>query len=289
MGTISNGTVSIILLGVSYSIVLPLLLCVIFKKRFKAHLKPFFLGMLAYAAFSFCLVNLVNGLLLMFVDTSGFSSGMIFVYSLCTQTIGALLAQSGKYYTIRILKNDPNPNKYAMRGDALELGTGFGGLEAIMTIGITMASYFSYAALIMQSESVQTVLDSFTGEDKAGVQEIINLLTTSSTMDFLAINIQGLAMIIFQIGSTLLVFRAVFGENDKAYFRLALIFHIIMIIPGCILNAGIIKNVWFETITMLVFSVAVLVYSYDKIKEYEKRHVKDMIGKSKGKKTIHLK
>lgn len=288
MGSISNGTISIILVGVSYSLVLPLLLCVIFKKRFKAHLKPFFLGMLAYVAFSFCLVNLVNGLLLMFVDTSGFSSALIFIYSLCTQTIAALLAQSGKYYTIKILKNDANPNKYAMRGDALEFGTGYGGLEAIMTVGISMASYFSYAAIVSGGQMEQ-FLSGLTGADLESVQGIFDLLTTSSAMDFLAIIIQGLAMILFQIGSSLLVFRAVFGENDKAYFRLALIFHIIMIVPGCILNAGFINSIWFETITTFVFSVAVLIYSYDKIKEYEKRHVKDMITSSKGKKTIHLK
>lgn len=290
MGTISNGTISLILFGVSYSFVLPLLLCAIFKKRFQAHIKPFLIGLLAYGAFSFCLVNIINGILLHFVDSSVFSPALVFIYSLCVEIVGVLIGQAGKYFTLRVLKNDPTPGKYALRGDALEFGAGFGGLELFMTVGITMASYFSYAAILNGGQAQQFV-DSLTGADQQNVQAIFDMLLASTSLDFISSILQGFAMFLFQIGASLLVFRAVFGSgsNDKAYFRLAIIFHIIMVVPGCIVNAGIVKTVWFQTIIMVIFGVAVLYYGYDKLKEYEKQRIRDMAASSKGKKTIHLK
>ncbi len=290
METLSNGIISLILIGITYSIVLPLLLCVIFKKRFKAHIKPFLLGLLTYGAFSFCLVNIINGLLLRFVDSSNFTPILVFIYSLCVQVVSVLIGQVGKYFTLRVLKNDPKPDKYALRGDALEFGTGFGGLELFMTVGITMASHFSYAA-ILSSGQAQQFIDSFTGVDQVNVQNIFNELLASTSGDYINLLLQGLAMFIFQIGSGLLVFRAVFGlsTNDMAYFRLSIIFNIIMVIPGCIVGAGLIKSPWFQTILMIVFGAAVLYYGYDKIKEYEKQHVRDMLSEKKGKKTLHLK
>ena len=243
METLSNGIRAISEFGITYSIVLPLLLCVIFKKRFKAHIKPFLLGLLTYGAFSFCLVNIINGLLLRFVDSSNFTPILVFIYSLCVQVVSVLIGQVGKYFTLRVLKNDPKPDKYALRGDALEFGTGFGGLELFMTVGITMASHFSYAA-ILSSGQAQQFIDSFTGVDQMNVQNIFNELLASTSGDYINLLLQGLAMFIFQIGSGLLVFRAVFGlsTNDMAYFRLSIIFNIIMVIPGCIVGAGLIKS-----------------------------------------------
>ena len=290
MGTISDGTISLILLGVSYSFILPLMLLFIFKKRFRGHIKPFFIGMLAYGAFSFCIVNIVNGLLLQFVDSSSFSTPLIFIYSLCIQIVSVLIGQAGKYYTLRVLKNDPKAKQYALRGDALEYGVGFGGLELLMTVGIAMASYFSYAA-ILNGGQAQELLDSMSGVDRENVQAIFDMLLATTPGDYVHTLLQGLAMFLFQIGSSLLVFRAIFGSgsNDKAYFRLSIIFHIIMVIPSCLINAGIVTTPWFQTITMVVFGVAVLYYGYDKIKEYEKQRIRDMAAASKGKKTIHLK
>lgn len=288
--TIPDGTMSLILLGVSYSIIIPLLLFIIFKKRFRAHVKPFFLGLLTYGAFSFCLVNIVNGLLLMFVDPTNFSTPLIFIYSLFTQIISVLIGQAGKYYSLRILKNDANPNKYAMRGDALVFGAGFGGLEMVLTVGMTMASYFSYATIMVNGQA-ESFMENLSGADLESVQNIFNLLATTTSSEYISLLLQGLAMFLFQLGSTLLVFRAVFGSgvNEKVYLRLAIIFHIIMIVPGCFVSSGIISSPWFQTVLMLVFSVAVLVYGYDKIKEYEKQHVADMVNAAKGKKTIHFK
>lgn len=290
METLSNGVISLMLLGVSYSFMLPLMLCFIFKKRFSAHIKPFLVGMLTYGAFSFCLVNIINGLLLRFVDSSDFSRPLIFIYSLCMQIVSVLICQTGKFYTLRVLKNDPKAGKYALRGDALEFGAGFGGLELFMTVGITMASYFSYSAILTGGQA-QEFIDSLTGIDRQNVQAIFDMLAASTPADYASTLLQGLGMFLFQIGSTLLVFRGVFGSgsNDKAYFRLSIIFHIIMIVPGCLVNSGIVKNVWFQTIIMVIFGVAVLYYGYDKIKEYEKQRVKDMAAANKGKKTIHLK
>lgn len=263
--------------------------CVSFSKSgLKLHFKPFILGIISYLAFSFCLVNVVNGLLLMFVDVSNLSPALIFIYSLCTQVVAALIAQSGKYYTLKILKNDPKPDKYAMRGDALEFGAGYSGIESIMTVGITMMSYMVYAGMLM-AQPAEEILSAMSGDELANAQQVFEFLTVSGTTNLLAMVLQGLSMILFQIGSSLLIYRAVFSENDKAYFRLAVIFHIIMIVPGCITNAGIISGIWFETLTTLVFGAAVLYYAYDKIKEYEKQHVKDIINTGKGKKTLHVK
>ena len=286
--TISNGAINLMVVGATYSLVLPLLLCVIFKKRFKAHLKPFFLGMLTYLAFSFFLANILNGLILQFIDADSLSTPLLFILLLFSQAIVAVIAQVGKYYSIHILKNDPKPDKYAHRGDALEFGTGFAGLEAVMTIGVTMTSYIMYASIILGG-NVQSMLDSYTGADAAQIQGIFETLSTTPVSNYVAVILQGVAMILFQLASTLLVYRAVYGENDKAYFRLAIVFHIIMVVPGCIINAGLIKSIWFETILTLVFGIASLVYAYDKIKEYEKKYVKDMLGTKKGKKIIHLK
>lgn len=284
-GTLSNGIISLILFGVSYSLIVPLLLCAIFKKRFKAHIKPFLVGLITYGALSFCVVNIINGLLLRFVDSTGFSVPMVFIYSLFTQIIGVLIGQAGKYYTLRVLKNDPNPDKYALRGDALEFGAGYAGLELFMTVGITMASYFSYAAILNNGQA-QQFIDSMTGIDRQNVEAIFTSLLSSSFSDFLCVILQGLGMFIFQIGASLLVFRSVFGtkESDRVYLRLAIIFHVIMIVPGCIVSAGLITTPWFETIIMVIFGAAVLYYGFDKIKEYEKNRVDDMIKASKSKK-----
>lgn len=288
MGEISSLTVSLILGGVSASVSIPLLLCVIFKKRFKAHIKPFLIGIVSYLALSFCLVNIINGLLGSLINTSEFSTAFIFVYTLCTQIIAAIIAQCGKFYSIRILKNDPKEDKFAMMGDAMEFGIGYGGAECIMTLGITLLSYMMYAGIFL-SGSVDAIYATLSGEDLLYTQQIFEFLTVNGAENLIAIILKGIAMLAFQLGTGMLVHRAVFGVNDKAYLTLSIIFHIIMLVPSCFASAGIITNVWFETIVTVVFGAAVLVYAFDKIKEYEKRHIDDRIKAQKGKKNIHLK
>ncbi len=288
MGEISSLTISLILGGVSASVSVPLLLCVIFKKRFKAHIKPFLLGIVSYLALSFCLVNIVNGLLGLLINSSEFSTTFIFVYTLCTQIVAAIIAQGGKYYTIRILKNDPKEDKFAMMGDAMEFGAGYGGAECVLSMGVTLLSYMMYAGIFL-SGSVNDMLATLSGEDLLYTEQIFEFLTVDGAENLIALILRGVAMLAFQLGSSMLVHRAVYGVNDKAYLTLSIIFHVIMLVPSCITSAGIITNIWFETIITLIFGAAVLFYSFDKIKEYEKRHIDDRIKAQKGKKNIHLK
>ena len=288
MGEISSLTISLILGGASASVSIPLLLCAIFKKRFKAHIKPFLLGIVSYLALSFCLVNIVNGILGSFINATEFSTAFIFVYSLCTQIIAAIIAQCGKYYTIRILKNDKQQDKFAMMGDAMQFGIGYGGAECVITLGITLLSYMMYAGIFL-SGSVDAVYASLSGEELAYTQEIFRFLTENGAENLIVLILQGLALLAFQLGSSMLVHRAVYGPNDKAYLTLAIVFHVIMLVPECIVSAGIITNMWFKAITTVIFGAAVLYYAFDKIKEYEKRHIDDRIKAQKGKKNIHLK
>ncbi len=285
MGEISSLTVSLILGGVSASVSIPLLLCVIFKKRFKAHIKPFLLGIVSYLALSFCLVNIINGLLGSLINSSEFSPTFVFVYSLCTQIVAAIIAQGGKFYTIRILKNDPKEDKFAMKGDAMEFGIGYGGAECVMTLGITMLSYMMYAGIFL-SGSADAVYATLSGEDLVYTQQVFDFLMNNGSENLIAIILQGIAMLAFHLGSSMLVHRAVYGVNDKVYLTLSIIFHVIMLVPSCIVSAGFITNIWFETITTLVFGAAVLYYAFDKIKEYEKRHIDDRIKAQKGKKIF---
>lgn len=273
METISGLTLNLMLFGISYSIVLPLLLCVIFKKRLKAHIMPFFLGMTSYMTFSFILANLANSLILYFIDTDSMSKVLILLLSLCSQILFAIIAQGGKYFTFWFTRRFDDPDKYSGRGDAMEFGAGYGGLEAVMTVGLTLLTYFMYAAYINEGQ-MESFLANYSGSDYTNLQQQLQMLIDQGTTVSAALVLRGLGMFLFQIGTSLLIYMAIYGVDKKIYLRLAIIFNIIILVPSCFSAAGMIETPWFEALTTLIFGAATLYYGHDQAKTFERERTK---------------
>ncbi len=250
---VSINSIMAMIFTIIVSLVFPITLIIIMRLKYKASLKSFFIGALAF----FIVAQFIEGPINYYMiavnkDTSNIIMSNPFIYMLYGGLMAGIFEETARYICFKyILKKERRIQ------DGISYGIGHGGCEAILIVGITYISNLIVSIGInngsVSKETIGTLYDQL-----VGIQSHIWLIG----------GVERLSAIIIQIGLSLLVFKAI-KDNKKVYYLLAVLVHAVIDFPAALYQRGII-NIFITEGLVIVSAVLFLIFIFTEIRSNKK-------------------
>jgi uncharacterized membrane protein YhfC len=247
---VSQSTMTWMLIIAMFSFLVPIILIIVLKKKYKVSLKVFFIGMLTFFVFA----NVLEGFVHKFVLIDNEATKQLFTNPWLYMLYGGLMAgifeEIGRYIML----------KYTLPGkedwkDGVTFGAGHGGIEMIMIAGLSNVSYYVYATMINNGTFESLMTSSATKEMLETAKK--QLIELEWHMSALAILERTIALLI-QIGLSILVIYAIRSKKFK-YVLYAIGIHAMVNFPAALYQKEVISNIWIiQGFLTLVGLVAVI-------------------------------
>lgn len=235
-----------------FAFAMPLGLMIWWKKRCDLSLKPFIIGALCFILFALVLEQAAHSF---FLITENPVSAKINSTPWLRVLYGALAAgifeETGRLFGFRVmLRNDKKKEVSAA------YGIGHGGIEAVMTLGVTyvMLTLFSFGIRFGDS-----------GTDAAFSEALQNL----SAVNLCLAMLERTSAMMLHIGLSVLVFLFTVQPGKRFFFPLAVVLHALCdVIPG-LYQVGLMTDLVLIEGLILLFCAAVLFFSVRAYKAYQ--------------------
>ena len=266
---------SIVFMAVSalVGVAIPVVLFLVFRKRDKADIAPFFIGCAVFIVFALLFESVIHSLIFS-TGTGKAIKNNIWLYGAYAGLMAGLFEETGRYTAFKtVLRRKRGNNK-----NALMYGAGHGGFEAIYILGVSMISNIVMSVTLnagMGSNLTAGVTD------PAKLQRInaaIAALAGAAPTDFLIGSIERLAAVVLHISLSVLVwFAAKNGGRRFWLYPLALILHALMDAAAVILSHYT-SNLWLLEGAVYALSACCVVIATATWKKYASD--KDTISES---------
>ena len=201
------------------SFAIPVVLFFWFRKRKKADILPFFIGMAVFFVFAMTLESLMHQLVLNTAPGKKITAN-IYLYALYGGLAAGIFEEAGRYLAFRFILR-----KHRKRDiNALMYGAGHGGCEAAMVFGSAMINNLIYGTLINlnQTDRIMSQLPDNLKEQMESV--FSSLITTKPYMFFVGL-VERFIAVPLQLALSVLVFFAVKKSGKWYLFPLAILLH----------------------------------------------------------------
>jgi uncharacterized membrane protein YhfC len=200
------------------SIGLPVILLVVFKKK-NGWLPAFLIGCGVFIVFALILEQIFHSVIL---GTFGSTiQNNIYLYGLYGGLTAALFEETGRWIAFRFFLK-----KHQNAATALMYGTGHGGAEAILIVGLTYINNI-IAAVMINAGMIDKMISMLDDNMKLIVYGQLSLLWTLPAGMYLMAGVERIFAITLQLSFSVLVYIAV--KNRKAWFWLiAFIIHFLV-------------------------------------------------------------
>lgn len=260
-GNVPKLTISLCVIALIVSVVLPFALMIIFKKKFGSKLKAFWFGALVFLVFVMIVESLINQIVLLKTGVGTKIMSNMWLYALYGGLMAGLFEECGRLVCMKYLMEDCKDDRNA----GLMYGAGHGGCEVIALFSLTMVNNLVYAALI-NSGAIRTTISALkaTGLDENTLATRLaaySTLITGSSWTVLVGLVERLLAVTLHLAFSVLVWACV-KTGKKAYFGLAFLMHFLtdavivlvaMVLPNFITN-GDLAN-WLTEAVCAVFTV----------------------------------
>ena len=211
-------SIGFMFVSLAFSLILPIVLYIVFRKKYNGDFVPFLIGMAVMVVFAFVLEALLHRIVL-YSPIGETVRNNVLLYGLYGGVAAALFEECGRYFAFsRLMK------KYmANDGNALIYGVGHGGIECFVVLGMTMISNIVMAMMINNGNG-EAMLQGLEGENLASAQGLIMTLVNTAPFQFLAGTFERAAAMILQLSMSVLVFFAVKKHKDS-YLLYSLLIH----------------------------------------------------------------
>ncbi len=200
-GTVSAASMAGMVFSLIVSVGLPILLAVIFSRKFKGQVMTIFVGAGTFIIFAMILEQILHAVVLTVAGAA--LNSHIFLYALYGGLAAALFEETGRYAAMRFfMKNN------LTRENALMYGVGHGGVEAIMLMGMVSVNNLLTASMINNGgiSEVMAQLDAATAQ--LTYEQLTALWQTPAYLFYMG-GLERVSALALQIGLSLFVFRAV--------------------------------------------------------------------------------
>ena len=214
-------TLSIVFMAAAAAVCLaiPFILMIWIRRRKGADILPFFIGFAVFTLFALVIEGLIN----YGVSQTGFGKKLLsntWTYALYGGLMAGLFEETGRYIAFRTvlrrrLGNDAN---------ALMYGAGHGGIEAIMTVGVTYVTYIVFAFLI-NSGNAAAIMSTVPPEAEEQARAILSQLTDTPSWMFLVSILERCIAIAAHIAFSVLVWFAAKKKERVLLYPLAILLH----------------------------------------------------------------
>ena len=220
---VSELSIAIIIVNMILGVLIPIVLLVYFKKKYRTSIKSFLTGLAVMLLFAMVLEQLVHSVIL------GSSIGIviqenIWLYVLYGSLMAGLFEETGRFLTMRYVLKKEHGNAH----NALMYGAGHGGFEMFVVLTIGMINNLIYSVMINLGQS-QTLLEPLDEATRGILQTAFDTLIQTPPWHFMLSPVERLAAITAQIGLSVIVWYAASGEKSKGCLLiLAILLHAIL-------------------------------------------------------------
>lgn len=200
---------------------LPIALCIVIRRRWKADFGAFLLGCGGFFLFAMVLEQLLHMLVLFHAGAlSQAIKDNLWLYAIYGGLAAGVFEETGRYVIMRFLMR-----QNLSRENALMYGAGHGGLEAVLILGVTSINNLA-SAFLLNSGGLAAALP---GEaDAAGVLERLTPLATLPAWQFFLGGAERILAVALQLALSLFVYQAVKEKETWYFFPLAIVLHMLV-------------------------------------------------------------
>lgn len=220
---VSELSIAIIIVNMILGVLIPIVLLVYFKKKYRASIKSFLTGLAVMLLFAMVLEQLVHSVVLG-SSISIVIQENIWLYALYGSLMAGLFEETGRFLAMRYVLKKEHGNAH----NALMYGAGHGGFEmfAVLTIGMINNLIYSVMINLGQTQKLLEALDEAT---KGILQTAFDALIQTPSWHFMLSPVERFAAITAQIGLSVIIWYAATGEKSKGnLFVLAILLHAIL-------------------------------------------------------------
>lgn len=216
-------SIVLIITNMLLGIIIPVGLVVLFRKKYQASAKSFFVGCAVMLLFALVLEQMVH----MVVLGSGVGTAIrrsTWAYALYGALMAGLFEETGRFLAMRYVLKKEHGNAY----NALMYGAGHGGFEMFVILSMGMVNNLIYALMINMGQT-QTLLASLDEVSKNTLQTAFDTLIQTPSWQFALSPVERIAAITAQIGLSVIVWFAAEGEKSRmSLWFLAIALHALL-------------------------------------------------------------
>jgi len=275
---VSNVATSMMFTNMLIAIAIPIFFMIAYKKRYGVSLKGFFMGCLSFFLFAYILETVFHLVFLSIPPVKTLVQGSVLAHAVYGGLIVGICEETGRYFIMKVLMKNDHDNPY----NSLMYGAGYGGLEVLLLLGLTMFS--NWTCSVMINAELTDML--YEGLDEAGrlmMDEKISQLINSSPYIYMAPPVERIAALILHIALSVLVWTAV-TKGMKYLYPMSIGFHFGFEVLSQLLSAYKLPMPLIEIIVM-AYAVGVAYYAKNMVWDKQlknsnikpKRSYKDLI------------
>lgn len=220
---VSKLTIVIIVVNMILGVLIPIVLLVYFKKKYRASIKCFLVGCAEMFLFAMVLEQMVHSLVLG-SQVGTVIQGNIWLYALYGSLMAGLFEETGRFLAMRYVLKKEHCNAH----NALMYGAGHGGIEMFVVLSVGMINNLIYSIMINLGQT-QTLLAPLDESSRGTLQSAFDTLIQTPSWHFMLSPVERIAAITAQIGLSLIVWCAAAGEKMKGHLLvLAILLHAVL-------------------------------------------------------------
>lgn len=249
------------------SVLLPFGLYFYFRARFQNfRAYPVVFGLAAYLIFGYAIEDGMGQQLLSLLNA--FPATNPTLYVVMVLLMAGLIEGSGMLTSAFLLRwkicRDKAPASEI--GVGIAFGIAFGGLKSALEFGLYQISTLRVAATI-NSQGIDTVLQSFTDDQKILAQKQIQAIADIQPYLYFVTGIEQILMISLQIALAVLVWMVITHRLKWYFFPIAIILHMLALVPTILSSINVLDLVVTE-VSLAVIVIAVIFLTYRLYQKY---------------------
>ena len=206
-------------LAALFCFAMPVLLLIYYRKK-GADILPFFVGCAVFVIFAMILEALMHQLVLKVLPVGKTIMGNTLLYALYGGLAAGVFEETGRFLAFKtVLKKQLGNDR-----NALMYGAGHGGIEAILTVGLTYIGNIVISVLINAGQT-DMLMATATGETAEQLQAVLDSLITTAPWTYLLAIVERALAVTTHICLSVLVFFAVKKPGKGWLFPLAILLH----------------------------------------------------------------
>lgn len=254
----SSGTLAALIVGGVLSILIPLAALIVLKlKRRSTSLIAALVGIGTFILFALILERLLHSIMLPFV------SGNAFTYALYGALAAGIFEETGRFIANKTVMR----NNYSTE-NAVMMGIGHGGCEAVVVLGINLF-IFAACGFMVNDQGFDAVVKTLSESDPAAAGTITAQLKQVAAYNFgtMALGIyERIVAMVFHIAMSVVVYKAA-SAGVTALFPAAILLHAALDFPVALYQTGTV-SLTFTYIYMTIFTAASAAFAVHVAKKY---------------------
>lgn len=240
------------------SIFLPIVLLIMWKKKRKVKIAPFFIGALIFIIFALVLENICHSFFIIRDSAlSRFVNGNTWVYVLYGALAAGLFEETGRFVAFKFfMKNNDD------KESAVTYGIGHGGIESILVVGFSMLSSIFLISTLNSMGGIDNYVALVPEESQDMVRSSLMSLYTTAPYVYLMGAVERVATIAFHIALSVFVFMAVKRPGKWYFYPVAILLHVFLDVFAVLYQRGVITNIIIMEVIIIVITLITSYFAY---------------------------